>query len=112
MNNVEKQKLNITKNAIKRIKKIILNDDKKKYFRIYITGGGCNGFKYLFCTDNALKKNDIYIKKKIVLVVDYISFQYLIGSTLDYKKTLQSSKFIVINPNAKNTCSCGISFNI
>ncbi|SVD55034.1 uncharacterized protein METZ01_LOCUS407888 [marine metagenome] len=41
-----------------------------------------------------------------------MSYQYLMGSTVDYLEDLQGSRFIVSNPNAKTTCGCGSSFSI
>ncbi|WP_343188350.1 iron-sulfur cluster insertion protein ErpA [Buchnera aphidicola (Ceratoglyphina bambusae)] len=103
-------KIKFTKNAIKKILKI---NKKKLYFRIYIIGGGCNGFKYEFIIEKKIKKYDIIIKKlNIIVLIDYISIQYLKGSKLDYLENLEGSKFMIKNPNAKTTCSCGISFSI
>lgn len=104
----------ITKSAIKKIKKIIKSyKDKKKKLRIYITGGGCSGFQYGFQLDKKIQKNDIILKNKnIYILIDPISFQYLIGGKLDYIENLEGSKFIIKNPNAKTTCGCGQSFSI
>ena len=46
------------------------------------------------------------------LLIDPLSFQYLVCSTIDYSEDLAGSKFIVKNPNATTTCGCGESFSI
>ncbi|CAL4320789.1 iron-sulfur cluster insertion protein ErpA [Buchnera aphidicola] len=82
-------------------------------FRIYISGGGCTGFKYGFIFDKKINKDDICIKKiNVPIIIDYISFQYLVGGTLDFIENLEGSKFFISNPNAKVTCGCGLSFSI
>ncbi|CAL4321286.1 iron-sulfur cluster insertion protein ErpA [Buchnera aphidicola] len=106
--------IKLTTNATKKISKLIQEKKNKNLkLRIYIIGGGCSGFQYQFIFDENIDKDDILIKKSnIFLVVDPISLQYLYGGTIDYLENLEGSKFIVSNPNAKNTCGCGSSFNI
>ena len=58
------KKLDFTDKAKKQIEKIIKNDDKKKYFRISVKGGGCSGFKYNFSFDDKINENDISFKHK------------------------------------------------
>jgi len=113
MNEKTKFYLKITKSAIKKAA-LILSERDKKYsaIRIYITGGGCNGFKYNFKKDHKTQKNDITITySNVKFIIDPISIQYVKGGTLDYLENFSGSKFILINPNAKQTCSCGTSFN-
>ncbi|ADV33563.1 iron sulfur cluster insertion protein [Candidatus Blochmanniella vafra str. BVAF] len=82
-------------------------------FRIYIIGGGCGGFQYKFILDDQISDDDYVIKSNgVTLIVDSMSFQYLVGGVVDYREELSGSKFVMINPNAKITCSCGSSFSI
>ncbi|WWO97078.1 MAG: iron-sulfur cluster insertion protein ErpA [Candidatus Dasytiphilus stammeri] len=109
----ELPEINLTKSAHTKISILLLQSDNPNIkFRIYITGGGCNGFKYKFILDDKIILNDIIIKKNnnVCLIIDDISIQYLQGSKIDYIQQLKGSRFIVINPNAKITCSCGSSF--
>ena len=46
------------------------------------------------------------------LVVDPLSYQYLVGSTVDYEEGLAGARFRVQNPNATTTCGCGASFMV
>jgi iron-sulfur cluster insertion protein len=81
--------------------------------RVYITGGGCSGFSYGFTFDEEHKEGDSGVAKNgVQLVVDPMSYQYLIGATVDYLEDLQGSRFIIHNPNAKTTCGCGSSFSV
>lgn len=103
-----------TNSAAKKIKNLIKEKKNKNLkLRIYIVGGGCSGFQYQFIFDEKVNKDDILIEKlNIFLVIDPISLQYLHGGTVDYLENLEGSKFIISNPNAKNTCGCGSSFSI
>ncbi|AWH90560.1 iron-sulfur cluster insertion protein ErpA [Buchnera aphidicola (Melanaphis sacchari)] len=106
--------LNFSKKATEKIKKIINNEKNKNLkLRVYIVGGGCSGFQYQFIFEEKINENDILINQlNFSIVIDPISLQYLYGGTIDYIENLEGSKFIVFNPNAKNTCGCGASFSI
>ncbi|MCR3755048.1 MAG: iron-sulfur cluster insertion protein ErpA [Candidatus Westeberhardia cardiocondylae] len=105
--------IKLTNAATKKIKTLLsIKKNKNKKLRIYIVGGGCNGFQYKFMLDEKINKDDIIIKKNINLLIDSVSSQYLIGSSIDYIENLEGSRFTIKNPNATNTCSCGNSFNI
>lgn len=104
--------ITITKNAIRKIKNLILMENKNN-LRIYIVGGGCSGFQYEFKLDDQKKKTDLIFQiSGINIIIDAISWQYLVGGKLDYIENLRGSKFIIKNPNAKTTCGCGLSFSI
>lgn len=81
--------------------------------RVYITGGGCSGFQYGFTFDEKMSEDDIAINnREVTLVVDPLSFQYLMGAEVDYSESLQGAQFVIRNPNAATTCGCGSSFGI
>lgn len=109
-----KLSLIFTNAAANKAKNLIKYEKNKNLkLRIYITGGGCSGFQYNFKLDDKIYDGDIVIENLgIQLVTDGMSLQYLIGGKVDYIETLEGSKFIFLNPNAKTTCSCGASFSI
>ena len=81
--------------------------------RVYVEGGGCSGFQYGFDLEQATEADDYIIERDGVrLVVDPLSYQYIVGSEIDYQEDLQGSQFVVRNPNASTTCGCGLSFSI
>lgn len=87
------------------------NPDLK--LRVYVTGGGCSGFQYGFTFDEELSEDDTIIENNgVQLLVDAMSYQYLVGSTVDYSEGLKGAQFSVNNPNATTTCGCGSSFSI
>ena len=80
--------------------------------RVYIEGGGCSGFQYGFAFEDQESEDDrVVAYAGVKLLIDPMSYQYLIGSEVDYKEDLQGSRFVVTNPNATTTCSCGMSFS-
>ncbi|ADM89687.1 putative iron-sulfur cluster assembly accessory protein [Candidatus Zinderia insecticola CARI] len=92
--------------------KIINNKYYNKFLRIYIKGGGCMGLKYIFNFKRKYKNYDLLIKiKNLIIIIDFISYQYLYKSYLKYKNTFEKSNFIIFNPEVKKTCNCGSSFN-
>ncbi|GAB2729154.1 iron-sulfur cluster insertion protein ErpA [Halomonas garicola] len=81
--------------------------------RVYVTGGGCSGFQYGFdFADNVSDDDTLIDFDDASLVVDPLSYQYLVGSTVDYEEGLAGARFRVENPNASSTCGCGASFMV
>lgn len=87
------------------------NDDLK--LRVFVVGGGCSGFSYGFTFDEDVAGDDAVVEREgVTLLVDSLSYQYLLGSEIDYVENLQGAQFVVNNPNAASTCGCGNSFAI
>lgn len=100
--------------AASKVRELILEEANPNLkLRVYITGGGCSGFQYGFTFDEALDEGDVTVSREdVTLVVDPLSFQYLEGAEVDYTENLQGARFVIKNPNAATTCSCGSSFGI
>jgi len=103
-----------TEAASVKAKELITDEENEALkLRVYVTGGGCSGFQYGFTFDEKQADDDLVIEREgVLLVVDSLSFQYLVGSKVDYKEDLDGSRFVVENPNATTTCGCGSSFSI
>ncbi len=108
------QLLNFTESAASRVRELIAQKDNPGLMlRVYVQGGGCSGFQYGFQFDESRNDDDMSIEKNgVTLLVDSISFQYLMGAEVDFKDDLQGTRFTVSNPNAATTCGCGSSFGI
>ncbi|MCF6354294.1 MAG: iron-sulfur cluster insertion protein ErpA [Candidatus Polarisedimenticolaceae bacterium] len=88
-------------------------DNPKLKLRVYIEGGGCSGMQYGFTFDENEDEDDAKIVTDgIMLLVDPMSIQYLMGAEIDYVDNLQGSQFVITNPNAATTCGCGSSFSV
>lgn len=80
--------------------------------RVFVTGGGCSGFQYGFTFDEEVNKDDTTMEKNgVTLLIDPMSFQYLVGAEIDYTEGLEGAQFVIRNPNATSTCGCGSSFS-
>lgn len=106
--------IQVSPNAIAKVRSLLEEEGNPALkLRVYVTGGGCSGFQYGFSFDEEFAEDDTRIEKDgITVVVDAMSYPYLVGSRLDYQEGLQGSKFTVENPNAASTCGCGSSFSI
>ena len=71
------------------------------------------GFQYGFTFDEIANDDDTTMTKNgVSLLIDAMSFQYLVGAEIDYKEDLQGAQFVIRNPNAETTCGCGSSFSV
>jgi iron-sulfur cluster insertion protein len=81
--------------------------------RVFVQGGGCSGFQYGFTFDEEVSEDDTVMEKNGVhLLIDAMSYQYLVGAEIDYKDDLEGAQFVIKNPNASTTCGCGSSFSV
>lgn len=99
--------------ARKALELILEERNPELKLRVYISGGGCSGFQYGFTFDEAADEDDIrVVNDGVTLLVDPLSYQYLMGSEVDYTENLQGAQFVIRNPNAATTCGCGASFSV
>lgn len=79
--------------------------------RVYVTGGGCSGFQYGFTFAEEMQEGDaVAVTNGVTLLIDSISYPYLMGAEIDYREDVQGAQFVIRNPNAQSTCGCGSSF--
>ena len=100
--------------AARKVQELVLEEGNPALkLRVYISGGGCSGFQYGFTFDEEQADDDITIENDgIVLLVDPMSFQYLMGDEDDSSESLAGAQFVIRNPNATTTCGCGSSFSV
>ncbi|MEN9314464.1 MAG: hypothetical protein RIS35_857 [Pseudomonadota bacterium] len=102
-----------TDNAANKVRQLIDeegNDALK--LRVFVQGGGCSGFQYGFTFDEETADDDTVMEKNgVTLLIDAMSYQYLVGAEIDYKEDLEGAQFVIKNPNATTTCGCGSSFS-
>jgi len=102
-----------TDNAANKVKELIEeegNADLK--LRVFVQGGGCSGFQYGFTFDEVQNEDDTAMERNgVTLLIDSMSFQYLVGAEIDYSEGLEGAQFVIKNPNATSTCGCGSSFS-
>jgi iron-sulfur cluster insertion protein len=106
--------LNFSDNAVNKVKELIAEEGNPELkLRVFVSGGGCSGFQYGFTFDEVSNEDDTVLEKSgVTLLVDPMSYQYLVGAEIDYAEGLEGSQFVIKNPNATSTCGCGSSFSV
>lgn len=106
--------LNFTDAAAAKVKSLIEEEQNENLkLRVFVSGGGCSGFQYGFTFDENLNDGDTSVTNSgVTLLIDPMSFQYLVGADIDYTEGLEGSQFVIRNPNASTTCGCGSSFSV
>ncbi len=106
--------INLTARAVEKVRELVSEEENQDLkLRVFITGGGCSGFQYGFTFDETAAEDDTAIEESgVTVLIDPMSFQYLVGSEVDYTEGLEGARFVVNNPNATTTCGCGASFSI
>ena len=101
-----------TDNAARKVKELIDEEGNNELkLRVFVTGGGCSGFQYGFTFDEEVSEEDTVLEKNgVTLLVDSMSYQYLVGAEIDYTEGVEGAQFVIKNPNATSTCGCGSSF--
>jgi len=107
--------LTLTESAEKQID--LLCEENQCYgITLNIKGGGCAGFEYDWGTIASpvdLEEGDEVVKtaNDCAFVVGSHSLMFLIGTEVDYVKSLVGANFEIRNPNAQSACGCGVSVN-
>ncbi|MEX0959717.1 MAG: iron-sulfur cluster insertion protein ErpA [Burkholderiales bacterium] len=99
--------------AASKVKELIDEEGNPELkLRVFVTGGGCAGFQYGFTFDEAVNDDDATMEKNgVTLLIDAMSYQYLVGAEIDYQESIEGAQFVIKNPNASTTCGCGSSFS-
>ena len=103
-----------TDSAADKVKQLIEEEGNPALkLRVFVQGGGCSGFQYGFTFDEEINEDDTVMDKAgVQLLIDSMSYQYLVGAEIDYKDDLNGAQFVIKNPNASTTCGCGSSFSV
>ncbi|HRE17386.1 MAG TPA: iron-sulfur cluster insertion protein ErpA [Rhodocyclaceae bacterium] len=103
-----------TDSAASKVKELIEEEGNPALkLRVFVTGGGCSGFQYGFTFDEDVAEDDTSMEKNgVTLLIDPMSYQYLLGAEIDFSEGIEGSQFVIRNPNATSTCGCGSSFSV
>ena len=85
-------------------------ENADKTLRVFVEEGGCSGLQYGMVFDE--KRDDDHALEFFgeTVLVDNFSADYLRGAVVDYHDGLNDAGFKIKNPNAKQSCGCGNSF--
>ncbi len=104
----------ISDGAVKRLRELTTAGEYAgMMMRVSVSGGGCSGFQYGFAFDDDQKDDDhVLMRDGVTVLIDDMSWEFVVGSELHFAEELIGSYFTMRNPNAASTCGCGVSFSI
>lgn len=103
----------LTEKAAKKVAALAAKKGAPPVLRVKVGSGGCSGMSYEFVVGDAPASGDaVFEKFGATCVVDGKADFFIGGSEVDYAEGLMASGFVVQNPQAKSSCSCGKSFSV
>jgi iron-sulfur cluster assembly accessory protein len=102
----------LTENAASHVKELLLQEPENagKALRVYVEDGGCSGLQYGLTFDQK-RENDLTVECfGVPVLIDPFSVNYLQGTVIDFSDSLTGGGFKISNPNARQSCGCGKSF--
>ena len=102
----------VTESAANEIKAMLTRekDSAGKGLRVYVEGGGCSGMQYGMVFDEKRPDDLASELNGVSVLVDPFSANYIRGSVVDFSDALTGGGFKITNPQAKQSCGCGKSF--
>ncbi len=81
--------------------------------RLGVQTSGCSGMAYKLEFADDVRPEDITFQSHgVTVIVDPASLPYLDGTELDFEREGLNEGFKFNNPNVKDSCGCGESFNV
>jgi iron-sulfur cluster assembly protein len=105
--------ISMTQAAADHIAKFLANRGKGVGIRLGVRTSGCSGMAYVLEFADELETDDLVFEDHgVKVIVDPKSMLYLEGTELDYTREGLNEGFKFHNPNVKDACGCGESFNV
>jgi len=105
--------IKLTERAASHVRRFLSRQGKEAVLRLGIKTAGCSGYSYVAAPAESVGAEDVVFESYgVKVVVDARSLSYLAGMEVDYVREGLNEGFQFHNPNAKNTCGCGESFNV
>jgi iron-sulfur cluster assembly accessory protein len=109
----EKSIVNVTARAAEEVKSLLANaENAGKHMRFYVEQGGCSGMQYGMVFDEKRDGDLVTEQGGVTILVDPVSADYLRGTVVDFSDAMTGGGFKISNPNAKQSCGCGKSFEV
>jgi len=104
--------ISVTENAASQIRHLVEQDPQNagKHLRVYVEQGGCSGMQYGMVFDEQRPDDNKVEMHGVSVLVDPVSANHIRGTVLDFNDGLNSAGFKISNPNARQSCGCGRSF--
>ena len=105
--------ITLTEKAANHVQNFLAKRGKGVGLRVGVRTSGCSGMAYKLEFADAVGPNDLQFESHGVrVVVDPKSLPYVDGTELDYTREGLNEGFKFSNPNVKDECGCGESFNV
>ncbi|AMQ94671.1 iron-sulfur cluster assembly protein IscA [Aggregatibacter actinomycetemcomitans] len=105
--------ITLTESAADRVRTFLAKRGKGIGLRLGVKTSGCSGLSYMLEFVDALNEDDqVFEQHGVKVIVDTKSLVYLDGTQLDFAKEGLNEGFKFANPNVKDECGCGESFNV
>jgi len=103
--------ISLTPSAAAEVKNMLaLPENAGKTLRVFVEQGGCSGMQYSMVFDEKRPDDFLVEMHGVSALVDPFSAKYLRGTVVDFSDALTGGGFKLSNPNAKQSCGCGKSF--
>lgn len=103
----------LTESAADRVTKFLENRGKGIGLRLGVRTSGCSGMAYVIEFADELQEGDqVFESNGVQVIIDPKSMVYLDGTEVDFAKEGLNEGFKFNNPNVKDECGCGESFNV
>jgi iron-sulfur cluster assembly accessory protein len=105
--------LSLTREAAEETRSLLAKPENAgKLLRIFVEQGGCSGMQYSMVFDEKRDGDWVGEQHGVSVLVDAFSAPYLRGTVVDFSAALTGGGFKISNPNAKQNCGCGKSFEV
>jgi iron-sulfur cluster assembly protein len=105
--------ISLTPAAAERVRNFLVKRGKGEGLRLGVRTSGCSGMAYVIEYADQIEPQDlVYETNGVKVIVDPKSLSYLDGTELDYTREGLNEGFKFNNPNVKDSCGCGESFNV
>jgi iron-sulfur cluster assembly protein len=105
--------ITLTEKAATHVQGFLAKRGKGYALRLGVRTTGCSGMAYKLEFADAANADDLEFESHGVrVVVDPKSLPYIDGTVLDYAREGLNEGFKFRNPNVKDECGCGESFNV
>ncbi len=105
--------ITVTESAAKHIANFLAKRGKGVGLRLGVRTSGCSGMAYKLEFADVLDEDDLTFEQYgVTVIVDPKSLPYIDGMELDFTREGLNEGFKFNNPNVKDACGCGESFNV
>ncbi len=103
----------LSEKAAEHVSKFLQNRGKGEGLRLGVKTSGCSGMAYVLeFADEINDEDNVFESHGVKVIVDPKSMVYLDGTEVDFAKEGLNEGFKFNNPNVKDACGCGESFNV